>query len=54
MKVEFDKSFSKRVDKVKNQLAKDQTAKFIEEVEAAGTLSELSNIIKLKGDAISY
>jgi len=54
MKVEFDKSFLKSIEKLKNRRVKDQIIKFIEELEYANSLHELRQIKKLKGDNISY
>ncbi len=54
MKVEFDKSFAKSIDKLKNQDIKDRIIEFIELLETADTLQDISSIKKLKGDKISY
>ena len=47
MKVVFDKSFSKSLDKLKNKQVKERLIKLIEKCEDANNLSELSNIKKM-------
>jgi mRNA interferase RelE/StbE len=54
MKVEFDKSFSKSIVKLKNKRIKEQLRIFIEALEKAESLYELTSIKMLKGDNISY
>ncbi len=54
MNVEFDKSFLKSIDKVRNQNIKERTIRFIEQLEKVEKLTDLSEIKKLKGDSISY
>ncbi len=54
MKAEFDKSFSKSIDNLKERRVKERVIKFIEELEKADSLFELTQIKKLKGDNISY
>ncbi len=54
MKVEFDKSFSKSIDKLKNKQIKEKIIKFIEIAEKVEDIYSLSSIKKLKGDKISY
>jgi len=54
MKVEFDKSFSKSIDNLKERRVKERVIKFIEKLEKAESLFELTQIKKLKGDNISY
>ncbi len=47
MKVVFDKSFSKSLDKLKNKQVKERLIRLIEKCEDANNLSELSNIKKM-------
>jgi len=54
MKVDFDKSFAKSVDKLKNKRIKNKIIEFIETLEIANSLQDVSSIKKLKGDKISY
>lgn len=54
MNVTFDKSFSKCVAKIKDQRVKDLTIKFIEQIEQAKAIEELSAIKKMKGSRIAY
>ena len=54
MKVEFDKSFSKSIEKLNDRHVKEKIIKFISELEKADSLKELTQIKKLKGDSISY
>lgn len=54
MKVEFDKSFSKSIDKLKNKRVKLQIIKFIEAIENAKSLKEITSIKKMKGHVVSY
>lgn len=49
MKIEFDRSFSKCLDKIINKNIKVKTIKLIEEIENAVTLSEIKNLKKIKG-----
>ncbi len=49
MVVTFDKSFSKSLDKLHNELVLKNTAKAIEKCEKAISLSEISSLKKLKG-----
>jgi len=49
MKIEFDRSFSKCLDKIINKNIKVKTIKLIEEIENAKTLSEIKNLKKIKG-----
>lgn len=46
MKVTFDKSFSKSIDKLKNRSVATRVIKFIEECEKASTLKSLKSIKK--------
>jgi len=54
VKVEFDKSFSKSIEKLNDRHVKEKIIKFISELEKADSLKELTQIKKLKGDSISY
>lgn len=54
MIVEFDRSFSKSIDKLKNKRIKEKTIKFIEEVENINSIKQLTSIKKLKGHKIYY
>jgi len=47
MKIEFDRSFSKCLDKIINKNIKVKTIKLIEEIENAKTLSEIRNLKKI-------
>lgn len=49
MKIEFDRSFSKCLDKISNKDIKLKTIKLIVEIENAKTLSEIRNLKKIKG-----
>lgn len=49
MKVTFDKSFSKSIDKLKNRSVATRVIKFIEECEKASTLKSLKSIKKMTG-----
>lgn len=49
MIVEFDKSFEKSVDRLKNQLLNFKISNLIESVEAAESISELIHVKKLSG-----
>ena len=54
MIIEFDKSFEKSLDKIKNKSLFKKIEKIIIEFENARTLSELSNIKKLTGYKYYY
>ena len=49
MKIFFDKSFSKSLDKIKDQKTKLALLKFIENLKAANNLQEIKQIKKIKG-----
>jgi mRNA interferase RelE/StbE len=54
MIVEFDKSFEKSLDKIRNKLLFQKIKKVIIQSEKAGSISELSNIKKLTGYKTYY
>ncbi len=54
MKVEFLSRFSKDLDKITSQDVKEEIIKTIESFEAATSLSEISQIKKLKGHKSAY
>ena len=54
MNVIFDKSFSKSIDKLKNQQIKDRIFKLIEKCENVQTISELPNLKKLSSFTTFY
>lgn len=49
MIVEFDKSFEKSIDRLKDKSLFPKIEKFIDSLENINTLSELSNVKKLSG-----
>ena len=54
MIIEFDKSFEKSLEKIKNKSLFQKIEKIIIEFENARTLSELSNVKKLSGYKYYY
>lgn len=54
MIIEFDKSFEKSLEKIRNKTLFQKIEKLIIEFENAKTLAELSNIIKLTGYKYYY
>ena len=54
MIVNFDKSFSKSIDKLKNKAIADRVIRFIEDWENVTTLGELKHVKKLKGYQFYY
>jgi len=54
MKVEFRKSFEKDLLKLKNPSLYQKVQNVIEKIEAAGQLSEITNLKKLKGETAYY
>jgi mRNA interferase RelE/StbE len=54
MIVEFDNSFEKSLDKIRNKLLFQKIKKVIIQSEKAGSISELSNIKKLTGYKTYY
>lgn len=49
MKVEFKKSFLKELHKLRNKSLKNSIARCIEQVESAGSVTQIKNIKKLAG-----
>lgn len=49
MKVKFDKSFSKSIDKLKNKQIKLRIKKFIISVEEANKITDISSVTKMRG-----
>jgi len=49
MNIEFDRSFEKSLDKIKNKALFQKIEKIITEFERARTLNDLSNVKKLTG-----
>lgn len=54
MIVEFDKSFEKSIDRLKDKSLFPKIEKFIDSLENINTLSELSNVKKLSGYKTYY
>lgn len=54
MKVTFDKSFSKSIDKLKNKQIKKRVLKLIEKCENAKSTSEFTNFKKMTSYTNSY
>lgn len=54
MKVQFDRSFLKSLDKISHQKTKDKILDFIESAKQAKTLQDLRNVRKLKGFETFY
>jgi mRNA interferase RelE/StbE len=49
MKIEFDKSFSKSLNKVQDSLVKNKIEQIINEFDRADSITEIKNIKKLAG-----
>lgn len=54
MNVTFDKSFSKKLDKLKNQQLKEQIIFIVESCEKAKKITDIPNIKKMKGYTSYY
>ncbi len=54
MRVEFLKTFSKDLDKVKNKSVKQSVIRLIEQMESVDTLDKIPNTKKLKGHTAAY
>ena len=54
MNVVFLDKFGKDLDKIRNEKVLARIATVIEELEQAGTLSDVKNLKKMRGHTISY
>ena len=54
MKVTFERSFSKGIDKLKNQQVKDRIIKFIEKCEEAKVITDIPNVKKMTSVSSFY
>ena len=54
MKLVFDKSFSKSLDKIKSKILKSKIEELIVEIESANSLSEIQDLKKMTGYKFYY
>lgn len=54
MRLEFDKSFSKSLDKIRDDIIKNKTGKVINNIESADSINDIINLKKIVGSQNYY